>query len=84
MEEESFRTETEVNSKTAHQDTVAPTGTTMLAVPLRVIMLSYNHIVYSIKSGAYKDLNIDELKAVVDNAATLKVLIPEQLIKQLE
>jgi hypothetical protein len=56
----------------------------MVAVPLRVVMLSYNHISYAIKAGAYKDLSIEELKAVVDNAATLKALIPEQLRKQVE
>ena len=56
----------------------------MIAVPLRIVMLSYNHIIYSIKAGSYKDLTIEELKAVIDNAAALKVLIPEQLRKQVE
>ena len=56
----------------------------MLATPLRVVMLAYNHVAYAIKAGAYKDLSIEELKSVVDNTAALKALIPEQLRKQVE
>jgi hypothetical protein len=56
----------------------------MIAVPLRAVMLSYNHLTYAIKSGSFTNLNVDEMKSVIDNVVIMKSLIPESLRKQVE
>lgn len=56
----------------------------MIAVPLRSIMLSYNHLMYAVRIGTFKDLKIEELTSVTNNIAMLKRLIPEDLLKTVE
>ena len=56
----------------------------MIAVPLRSIMLSYNHLMYAVRTGTFKDLKIEELTSVTNNIAMLKRFIPEDLLKTVE
>ena len=56
----------------------------LIACPLRVVMLSYNHIMFAIKAGTFKDLEVEELQSVVNNASILKRMIPAELRSKVE
>ena len=55
----------------------------MVAVPLRVLMQSFNHLSYALKAGAFNSCSVDELKLVVDNVLMNKKLIPPAYLKML-
>jgi hypothetical protein len=72
------------NPEVPTQESGTDTQVPMVAVTLRSVMLSYNHLLYAFKAGSFNSLSINEVKSVVDNIAMLKSFIPESLRGQVE